>query len=107
MTAVPADSIKLGTFSYLPPMTREQVTAQIDYVLGRGWTCGIEHVEPARATQTYWYMWRLPLFGELSAAAVLEEIDRCHDAHPGHYVRLIGYDRLRQTQGLAFVVHRP
>lgn len=102
-----SSTIKLGTFSYLPPMSREQVVAQVDYALGRGWTCGIEHVEPARATETFWYMWRLPLFGELNPTAVMEELDRCRDANPGHYVRLVAYDRIRQTQGLAFVVHRP
>ena len=99
-------SRKLGTLSYLPAPSREQVTSQVEYILARGWTCAIEHVEPARAGHTYWYMWKLPMFGERDPGPVMEELDRCHQAHPGDHVRLIGYDRRRQTQGLAFVVYR-
>lgn len=75
-------------------------------MLRRGWACSVEHVEPARASDSYWYMWKLPLFGELDPDVVLAEADDCRDAHPGDHVRLIGYDQRRQTQGLALVVHR-
>ncbi|MEI8057720.1 MAG: ribulose bisphosphate carboxylase small subunit [Actinomycetes bacterium] len=97
---------KFGTFSYLPPLTTEQVKRQVEYMIAKGWACGIEHVEPSRAADTYWYMWKLPLFGETDAAAVLSEVELCHSAHPSDHVRLIGYDAKRQTQGLAIVVHR-
>jgi ribulose-bisphosphate carboxylase small chain len=97
---------RTGTFSYLPPMTQEQVRRQVEYALDHGWTCSIEHVEPARAADTYWYLWKLPLFGELDSAAVIAEADRCHDSHPGDHVRLVAYDGRRQTQALALVVHR-
>lgn len=99
-------SRKLGTFSYLPPLTTEQVHAQVEYMLARGWACSIEHVEPARATTTYWYMWKLPMFGERDVDAVMAEVRECRQAHPGDHIRLIGYDGRRQTQGLALVVHR-
>jgi ribulose-bisphosphate carboxylase small chain len=97
---------KFGTFSYLPPLNRQQVRLQVVYILAQGWIPAIEHVEPGRAMTTYWYMWKLPMFGESDADAVMAEVDRCRDAHPGDYVRLIGYDPRRQTQGLALVVHR-
>ncbi len=100
------DARRLGTFSYLPPFTREQIMRQVDHILAQGWSCSIEHVEPGRAASTYWYMWKLPMFGELDARVVMREVDACRAAHPGDHVRLIGYDRRRQTQGLAFVVHR-
>lgn len=99
-------SRRLGTFSYLPPLSREQILLQVEYILAEGWSCSIEHVEPSRSTSTYWYMWKLPLFGERDAQVVMDEVDACHQAHPGDHVRLIGYDRRRQTQGLAIVVHR-
>lgn len=97
---------KFGTFSYLPALSREQITRQVEYILARGWTCSIEHVEPTRASHTYWYLWKLPMFGQQDAEAVLAEVDLCRHAHPGDHVRLIGFDRRRQTQGLAMVVHR-
>lgn len=97
---------RFGTFSYLPALSREQVAHQVEYILGRDWTCAIEHVEPARAGQTYWYMWKLPLFGATTAAEVTAEIDACRAENPRDLIRIVGYDRRRQTQGLAVVVHR-
>ncbi|MBU2834053.1 ribulose bisphosphate carboxylase small subunit, partial [Acidithiobacillus ferriphilus] len=67
---------------------------------------GIEHVEPERASTYYWYMWKLPMFGEQSVDTVIAELEACHRAHPGHHVRLVGYDNYSQSQGSAFVVFR-
>lgn len=99
-------SPKYETFSYLPAMTPEQVKAQIAYIIANGWNPAIEHVEPSRAFTYYWYMWKLPFFGEQSVDAVLAELDACKRDYPGHHVRLIGYDNYAQSQGMAFVVHR-
>lgn len=101
-----AASRRYGTFSYLPPLTREQVRRQVEYILGQGWVPAVEHVEPARAMGSFWYMWKLPLFAETDPDAVLAEVDLCRSAHPHDHVRLVGYDPRRQTQGLALVVHR-
>ncbi len=95
------------TFSYLAPFSPEQIRDQLRYVIGRGWTCAIEYVEPRNASHDYWYMWKLPLFGVTDAEAVLGELEACRAAHPHCLVRLIGYDNIRQTQGTAFVVYRP
>lgn len=99
-------SPKFETFSYLPPMTPEQVRRQIAYLISQGWNPGVEHTEPANAFQNYWYMWKLPFFGEQSVDAVLAEIETCRREHPGNYVRLVGYDNYAQSQGIAFVVYR-
>ena len=97
--------MKLGTFSYLPPMNPQQVRKQVEYILARGWNPAIEHTEAGCATGSYWSMWKLPLFGETSVERVLAEAEACRKANPGHVVRLIGYDNVRQTLGSAFVVH--
>jgi ribulose-bisphosphate carboxylase small chain len=99
-------SRRYGTFSYLPPLSQEQVTRQVEYMLARDWSCWIEHVEPSRSATTYWYLWKLPMFGEFDAAVVMDEVDACRRAYPDDCVRLVGYDQRRQTQGLSFVVHR-
>jgi ribulose-bisphosphate carboxylase small chain len=104
--ADPPAAHRLGTFSYLPPLSHDQIIRQIDHILGQGWTASVEHVEPANALQTYWHLWKLPFFGIRDSADVMHEIDACRQAHPGHHVRLVGYDSRRQTQGLAFAVHR-
>jgi ribulose-bisphosphate carboxylase small chain len=99
-------SRRFGTFSYLPGMSAERIRAQVEYLLKRGWSPAIEHTEPQNARGAYWYMWKLPLFGETSAERVLAEAEACHKAHPRHHVRLVGYDNLRQTQGAAMVLYR-
>ncbi len=99
-------SLKLGTFSYLTQMNSDRLRKQIDYLVRQNWDAALEHVEPERAGSNYWYLWKLPLFGERNADVVLDEIEACKTANPGHHVRLIGYDKLRQTQGTAMVVHR-
>ena len=98
--------MKLGTFSYLPAMTPQQVRKQAEYVVARGWNAAIEHVEPKHAADTYWTMWRLPMFGEKSVERIIAEADACHDAHPAHHVRLVAYDHLRQTLGTVMVLYR-
>ena len=99
-------STKYETFSYLPPMTPEQIRQQITYCISQGWNPAVEHTEKDNAMGNYWYMWKLPLFGEQSVDAVLQELDACHREVPGHLVRFIAYDNYAQSQGMAFVVYR-
>jgi ribulose-bisphosphate carboxylase small chain len=94
------------TFSYLPPMTPERLRKQIAYLISQGWHPAIEHTEPERSFSNFWYLWKLPMFGERSVERVIEELDACHDANPGHHVRLLGYDNYSQSQGIAFIVFR-
>ena len=98
--------MKLGTFSYLPAMTPQQLHKQVEYIVARGWNAAIEHAEPEHATGSYWYMWKLPMFGEKSVERILAQAEACHKAHPGRHVRLVAYDNARQTQGTAMVIHR-
>jgi ribulose-bisphosphate carboxylase small chain len=99
-------SRKFGTFSYLPPMPALAIRKQVEYLVAQGWSPAIEHTEPAHAFSCYWYMWKLPMFGETSVEKVLAEAEACHKANPGNHVRLVGYDKLRQTQGTAMVIYR-
>ncbi len=94
------------TFSYLPPMTPERMRKQIAYLLAQGWNPAIEHTEPEKSFSSFWYLWKLPFFGERSVERVLQELEACHRANPGHHVRLIGYDNYAQSQGTAFIVYR-
>ena len=100
------NSRRLGTFSYLPPMTTDGILAQIQYIVSKHWVPAIEHTEPENASHSYWYMWKLPLFGGTDVATVMAELKACHHANPGHHVRLIGYDTKAQSQGASMVVFR-
>ena len=72
----------------------------------KGWNPSIEHTEPENAFDHYWYMWKLPLFGETDVDRILNEAELCHKANPGHHVRLIGYDNYKQSQGANMVIYR-
>ncbi len=99
------NSRKYGTFSYLPPMDADELRKQVQYIVDQGWNPAIEHTEPEFAGSHYWYMWKLPMFGEADVDRILSEIELCKKTNPGHHVRLIGYDNYKQSQGANMVVH--
>lgn len=99
-------SRKFETFSYLPEMTLEQTRSQVEYIVSKGWNPAVEHTEPQNATGSYWYMWKLPMFGETDVDAILEEVDACHEAHPHNHVRLVGFDNYAQSKGTEMVIYR-
>ncbi len=101
-----AQSRKYETFSYLPPLSKEATRAQIQYIVDNGWNPVIEHTEPENARSNYWYMWKLPMFGETDVDAILAEVEACHKAHPNNHVRLLGLDNFAQSAGTAMVVYR-
>jgi ribulose-bisphosphate carboxylase small chain len=99
-------SRKFETLSYLPALDDAKIRAQVEYIVSKGWNPAIEHSEPENATSSYWYMWKLPMFGETDVDTVLKEADACHAANPGNHVRLVGYDNYAQSQGTALVIYR-
>ena len=100
-----------GTFSFLPDLSDEQVSAQIRYALSHGWAMSVEHTDDPHPRNSYWEMWGQPMFdlapGDSDVA--LREVRGCRAAHPDNYVKLIAYDarRGRQTTALSFIVGRP
>ncbi len=99
-------SRKFETFSYLPELDKEAIRREVAYIVKQGWQPAIEHTEPENSAGDYWYMWKLPMFGETDVDNILAEADACHKENPGHHVRLIGYDPYRQTQGASMVIIR-
>ena len=99
-------SRKFETFSYLPPMDAAGIRKQVEYLVSKGWNPAVEHTEPENAFDHYWYMWKLPMFGETDVDKILAEAEACHKANPNHHVRLIGYDNYKQSQGAAMVIYR-
>lgn len=98
-----------GAFSYLPPLTDEEISKQIAYCLDNGWPLSVEFTDDPHPRNVYWEMWGLPMFDLKDPAGVLAEVNACRAAKPGYYIRLNAYDsRLgRQTTALSFIVQRP
>jgi ribulose-bisphosphate carboxylase small chain len=104
--AYPTTERRGETFSYLPAMTPDRLRQQISYLIAQGWNPAIEHTEPERTFTSFWYLWKLPFFGEKSVERILSELEACRRANPAHHVRLLGYDNYTQSQGTAFIVFR-
>ena len=98
-----------GTFSYLPPLSDEQIAAQVQYALDRDWPVSIETTDDPHPRNFLWEMWGLPMFEIRDASAVTAELARCRAAHPDVYIRVNAYDRTlgRQTTAMSFIVQRP
>jgi ribulose-bisphosphate carboxylase small chain len=98
-----------GTFSFLSPLTDEEIGKQIHYCLDNDWPINIEFTDDPHSRNTYWDMWGLPMFNVKHPAALLFEINECRKAYPHHYIRVGAFDRRkgRQTLALSFIVNRP
>jgi len=98
-----------GTFSYLPPLTDDEIRAQIQYGIDQDWAVAIEFTDDIHPRNVYWEMWGFPDFDAKDAAAGLFEVNRCREAYPNHYIRVTLYNPhlTKQTIGLQFIVNRP
>ena len=99
--------MKTETFSYLPALSEEQVTKQIQYFLKNGWTVGIEYCAQPSPELAFWNWWKLPLFTARTMEEISAEVNACKLAHPDSYIRLTSYDNIQQRQVISFVVHKP
>jgi ribulose-bisphosphate carboxylase small chain len=101
--------ITQGTFSYLPDLTDEEISAQIQYAVDQGWAVAVEFTDDPHPRNVLWDMWGLPMFDIADAAAGMHEVTACRLAYPEHYVRVTAYDASlgRQTTALSFIVNRP
>jgi ribulose-bisphosphate carboxylase small chain len=101
--------ITQGTFSYLPDLTDEEIAAQLQYAVDRGWAVAVEFTDDPHPRNVLWEMYGLPMFDIADAAAGLHEVTGCRLAYPEHYIRVSAYDASlgRQTTALSFIVHRP
>jgi len=121
----PTDNKFFETFSFLPALTDDEISKQVDYMVGNGWTPCLEFSDPETAytgsqntermgavtsgyqDNRYWTMWKLPMFGCTDGSQVLGEMKQCTKAFPNAYIRLVAFDAVRQVQMCGFLVHRP
>jgi ribulose-bisphosphate carboxylase small chain len=98
-----------GAFSFLPDLTDDEIRAQVDYGLSRGWAWSVEFTDDPHPRNTYWEMWCLPMFDLADGAGALYEVNACRKAWPNHYIRLVAFDSTRGVESiqLAFIVNRP
>ena len=110
---------KFETLSYLPPLTREQLYKEVEFLireklipclefeLGNGFVHREHHASPGYYDGRYWTMWKLPMFGCTDPVQVLKELDEIIDLHPNAFVRIVGFNNIRQVQVTSVIAHRP
>ena len=98
-----------GWFSFLPDLTDEQITKQIQYAIDKSWAISIEYTDDPHPRNAYWEMWGLPLFDVKDPAAILFEINMARKAKPNYYVKVAGFDNTRGVEScsISFIVQRP
>ena len=102
--------ITQGTFSFLPDLTDDQITAQVQYCLDHGWAVNIEFTDDPHPRNTYWEMWGIPMFDVPDAAGVMMALKECRAAKAGaNYIRLTAFDSSHgwESLRLSFITDRP
>ena len=98
-----------GQFSYLPDLTDEQISKQIEYALKNSFAVGIEYTDDPHPRNTYWEMFGNPMFDIKDPAGILMEINNCRKTFPSHYIRVTAFDSTRGVESprMSFIVNRP
>ena len=98
-----------GCFSFLPDLTDEQITKQIQYAIDKSMAVSIEYTDDPHPRNSYWEMWGLPLFDIKDPAAILFEINMARKAKPNYYIKCTAFDNTRgiESSVLSFIIQRP
>ena len=98
-----------GQFSFLPPLTDKQISAQIKYALNKGWAIGIEYTDDPHPRNTYWEMYGNPMFDLKDPAGILLEINNCRKTFHNHYIRVTAFNSTRGVESptMSYIVNRP
>nr|YP_009399895.1 ribulose-1,5-bisphosphate carboxylase/oxygenase small subunit [Tolypiocladia glomerulata]ARW69714.1 ribulose-1,5-bisphosphate carboxylase/oxygenase small subunit [Tolypiocladia glomerulata] len=98
-----------GTFSFLPDLTDEQITSQLQYAISQSWAINIEYTDDPHPRNNYWELWGLPLFDVKDAATIMYEINSCRQQCSNYYVKVNAFDNTRGVEScvLSFIVKRP
>lgn len=101
--------ITQGQFSFLPPLTDEEITAQVKYALSKDWAIGIEYTDDPHPRNTYWEMFGNPMFDLKDPAGILMEINNCRKTFPNHYIRVTAFSATRGVESvtMSYIVNRP
>ena len=109
MMTNPNGIVTQGQFSFLPPLTDAQITAQIKYALGKGWALSVEYTDDPHPRNTYWEMFGAPMFDLKDPAGILMEVNNCRKTFPNQYIRVMAFSSVRGVESptMSYIVNRP
>lgn len=119
----PLNEKKYENMSFLPPLNDYEIAKQVAYLVNNGWIPCVEFAAPTEGfaiggnaasvlgpgyyDNRYWTMYKLPMYGCTNPEQVLQEINNCKRENPGCFVRLLGFDNVRQVQCAGLIIVRP
>lgn len=105
----PVGRITQGQFSFLPDLSDQEITMQIQYGLDQGYAWSVEYTDDPHPRNTYWEMYGMPMFDPQDAAGVMMEFKECRETFSDYYIRLIAFDSTRGVESIkmSFIVNRP
>ncbi len=101
--------ITQGQFSFLPDLTDDEIRAQVDYAISKGWALSVEWTDDPHPRNCYWNMWGIPMFQIQDGAGVLYVVNACRLANPETYIKVNAFDNMRGVESMvmSFIVQRP
>jgi ribulose-bisphosphate carboxylase small chain len=101
--------ITQGQFSFLPPLTDDEIRTQVDYAISNGWAVSIEWTDDPHPRNVYWNMWEQPMFEIKDGAAVIYDLEACRKACPNAYIKVNAFNSTRGVESMvmSFIVNRP
>ena len=118
----PFNNKKYETMSYLPQLTDAEIAKQVEYMVKNNWAPCIEFESadhgfatryvgtnggPGYYDNRYWVMYKLPMFGCTDPSQVLTEIANCKKDFPNTFIRVVGFDNVKQVQCSMILVAKP
>jgi len=109
MMTNPTGRVTQGQFSFLPDLSDDEIRAQIDYGLARGYAWSVEYTDDPHPRNTYWEMFGMPMFDLEDAAGVMQVLGECRATFPQYYIRLVAFNATRGIESItmSFIVQRP
>ncbi|WGK69874.1 ribulose bisphosphate carboxylase small subunit [Candidatus Haliotispira prima] len=109
MMTNPMGRLTQGQFSFLPDLNDNEISAQVQFGLDKGYAWSIEYTDDPHPRNTYWEMYGMPMFDLKDAAGVMTDLKSCRSTFPEHYIRLVAFDSTRGVESItmSFIVNRP
>ncbi|KAB2612488.1 ribulose bisphosphate carboxylase small chain [Pyrus ussuriensis x Pyrus communis] len=79
----------------LPPLSPESLAKEVDYLLRNNWVPCLE------------FELELPILGCTDSSQVLKKLEEAKKAYPNSFIRIIGFDNVRQVQCISFLAYKP
>ncbi len=98
---------RFETFSFLPPMSPNQVRMQAENILNLGNIPMIEFADNPSPDETYWKMWPIPENTTVTSTTIVSQIDSCARRNPYALIKLSGYSPSEKMYTISFVVKTP